>query len=297
MSDSVYDVLMDEEVLSQCLAVDMQNEIEVFTGRFSGGVDPQMRSVNKAASKAVVRTGDIATMLANISLSNGLSIGGSGGLILPWNGRVSGGTFEEDAYTISSAQAFAYVTEINAEQGSEDGAVGMVDFIPIWDGSTNPFVSNTGVTLAAQAFIAAYALGPAKIGGVAVNGLTGVSIKPGIGLLTPGYNGSVFIDACYINERDPQITLTFESQKAVHDFGAMFAAIGSSAIVYLRKRAAGGTYVANGTAQHIAFTLTGGLSTTPSISGQGRQNSSKQITLYGHTLASSSSSTIVPGTG
>ena len=295
MADSVYDVAVDSAVLSQCLSVEVQNEIQVFTGRFSGGVDPQMRAVNRDSSKAIARTADLATLLATVSLANGLSIGGDGGLILPWNGRQNGGTFEETAYTLSSTQAFAYITEIMAQQNSEEGAVGLVDIIPTWDGSTLPFVSNSAQTLAAQAFIAAYGLGPVKIGSTAIGQVTGVSIKPGIALLTPSYNGNVFIDACYINLRDPQVTITFESQKAVHDFGAMFSALGSNLVVYLRKRAAGGTFVANGTAQHIALTLSGGLSTTPSISGQGSENSEKQLTLYGHTLASSSSSAISPG--
>lgn len=294
MADSVYDAKLDTTTISQVFSTDISNNIAVFTGRYSGGVDPSMRAVLRADARATVKTGDLVTLLTAVGISTGANISGAG-VTLPWNERASGGTFGATAGVITATGAFAYMTSVDASQDAEDGATGTFEIIPVWDGSTAPFVSATGETLDAQSFISAFALGPAKIGTAAIAGLTGISVKPGVGLLQPRYSGSPFIESCYINSRDPQITLTFESFASLHAFGAMYGAMSSSLVCYLRKRTAGGTYVANATTQHIAFTLSGGIGTLDSISGSGMDNSSKTLTVHGTSLSVSTASAIVPG--
>lgn len=296
MADSVYDASLDAVTVSQIMSTDVQSNVAVFNGRYSGGLAPQHVSVLSGEPRVVCKTGDIVTLLTGVgTLSSGLSVGGYGGGLFPWNERTAGGTFDSTSKTISSTQGFAYVQSIDAQQDSEEGATATFEYIPTWDGSTLPLVVNTGVTLAGQSFVSAFGLGPVKIGSTAIPGITGVSIKPGITVTVKRYQGDIFTSACYVTKLDPQFVLTFEDSASMYAFTAMYSAIASNAIIYLRKRTAGGTYVSNATTTNLSFTLTGGMTVTDSVSGSNQDNSQKQITIHGKSLAYSTATAITPG--
>lgn len=293
MADTIYDVSFDALLLSQVLSVDIQSNVGLYKGRVSGGLDPDFIAVNKAEPRVQFKTGDLATLLGGIDLTTGLRVGGNGGAAFPFNERDGGGTFSDGAATIlSSTRGFAHITSIDAQQDSEEGAVAMVEFIPTWDASTKPIESTNEETLSAESFVSCFALGPSKIGATTIAGIIGASVKPGLGLLLKQYQGAVFVGQVFINLRDPQFVFTFEDMASVNAFGAMYGAIGSTATQFFRKRVDGGTYVANGTGQHISFTLSGGISVTDSISGNGQDNTQKQITVHGKTLSKSTTATI-----
>lgn len=293
--DAVFDVgQAGEWTLSQIISSALNSNVQPFIGRYSGGLDPQLIAVLSADPSANIQSGDLATLLAvsNI-LTAGYYMTGSSA-ILPLNQRANGGTFTSGAaMTFSSTRCFLHIGSIDSQQDGD--ATANVEYIPLYDGSTLPVVVNDDQTLAAQAFNAAYTLGPAKISTAALPGLVSCSVIPGLKLLRRRYEGNNYTTDIFIAEREPMIRWTFEDKAKMSVLGALHSSMAGSAVQYLRKRTPGGTVVANATTQHIALTLTAGLNVTDSISVSGTENGVFSVTAHGKALSVSTSSAITPG--
>jgi len=290
--DGKFDVSGTSWLLSQNRSMSVQANVEVFKGFYSGGVTPQFVSVLQAEPRVQIQTGDLSTLLTKISLTAGYYMTGSS-IVLPFQERAVGGTFASTSNTLSMTRAFGHIASIEAQQGQ--AAVASLELIPLWDGSTLPIVISTGVTLDAQAFNNEYSLGPAKIGSAALPGLISVTVNPGFRVNLTKHQGNAYTREAFIQIVEPSITWTIEGTGMQSTLTNLFKAISSTAIQYLRKRTAGGTYVADATSEHIALTLTGGMTVTDTTEASGQENGTISITAHGKTLAVSQTSAIVEG--
>ena len=127
------------------------------------------------------------------------------------------------------------------------------------DGVTAPLAVATGETLPATVYPATsviWSLGKVVFNGTEIDGLESVSIEFGIEVEAEAADGDVYPTFAMVRQIRPTITL-----KGVHvDLlstlsvdGAFYTA--SQVVIYARKRAEGGTYVADATAEHVSFTL------------------------------------------
>ena len=105
-----------------------------------------------------------------------------------------------------------------------------------------------------------FTLGPVTIESVSLSQVTGVEIDFGINVVRRPADSEIWDTYASIETIQPVITLRgtlvtwFGSGGVDHDGLAITHA---NTTIYLKKRAAGGTYVANGTAQHIKLTAEG----------------------------------------
>lgn len=132
--------------------------------------------------------------------------------------------------------------------------------IAIKSGAIDPFVFKEDDTLPSAVYPAAeveHTIGKVDLNGTTLDGVKRASIDFGIALIVdPGGDSEIYPSHVAIDVIDPTITLVTEHidlTTTLTEDGLYHAA--ETVIVYLRKRAEGGTFVADGTAEHIKFTL------------------------------------------
>lgn len=282
MSFAVYDAFLGSLSLRQCSTANYSPGGNAMVARMSGAVDPSLIAGGQATPKATFATGDLYSLLTSLGVTDGLSIA-SGTIVLPLQERLQGSTFAGSAAhkTLTAANALVVPMSIDASQQG-DFASGNVEVnFRSTDGLTDPVTINSSQSLSAQAFVASYKMGPVKArigadGAVAqIPGITSQSWNPGLQVGVRSFDGGIWPTLLTINQRDPSLDLTFEDSTALSRFNATYTSI-TSITGYLRKCSDGGTFVADGTSQHISLTLTGGLAMIQSIGAQ--QNADGTIT-------------------
>lgn len=130
-----------------------------------------------------------------------------------------------------------------------------------WDGTNNPVVIAANVALpTAPPDAERYTLGAVTLGGILFTQQVGITLNFGLKCNTEGADSDIWDTFAWIEEVQPTITLSGIDKKW---FDATMVPLTGLALthantkIYLRKRAAGGTFVADGTAEHVKFTLAG----------------------------------------
>jgi len=142
---------------------------------------------------------------------------------------------------------------IAVSQGSEASI--SAESIPTFDGTNDPLVVSDSEPLATRVNASQlWTLGKATINGVDIE-IQSLNIDFGIQEIALGGDGDVFNTFVAIDKRDPVITFDTTDISKLTTFNHVGSNPGGTFVCYLRKLAAGGTRVANGTAEHIKFTL------------------------------------------
>lgn len=132
----------------------------------------------------------------------------------------------------------------------------------ISDGSANnPVILTASVALPTGiADNEAFTLGKSTLGGILIPQKTSMEINFGINVIAEATDSDIWPTFISIESVNPSLTFNITDltmmDAAKIPFGGKVCTHADSA-VYLRKRAAGGTFVADATAQHIKFTLDG----------------------------------------
>lgn len=130
---------------------------------------------------------------------------------------------------------------------------------PVWDGTNDPIIFSAGVTSTiTDAVSAVFSLGPVKLNSSTLEGVLAVEWDNGNSYRDIRSDGAQFDTFGSIDRISPVLRITTTNKSAMATYGNAGTAL-SSLTVYLRKRAAGGFSVANGTAEHIAFTSSSGM--------------------------------------
>lgn len=290
--DVVHTCTLGSLTLAQVQSVAVSPGAQVRPYRVSGGIDPSVHHVGPIDPRATISSMDVASAMA---ISNILTAGiyvASGTVLVPFQKRAAGGTYAGSTAheTLSATDALIVPRGIECQQDG-DAMVSLECFFRSTDGVTNPVTQNENATLSAETFDSVYSLGPASINGSTVGEVLSLSVDPGITVKQDRSNGGQYPDALYIQERNPTITITFRDyadQAANYSFGAT---VGTAMVAYLRKRSGTG-YVANGTAQHIKFSFTDGMTHMDDFSASGNEDGIVTHRYYGESLAVSAASAI-----
>jgi hypothetical protein len=112
----------------------------------------------------------------------------------------------------------------------------------------------------------------------------GIQVNPALSYLKRTNEGGTYPTHTYLEFANPTVDVTFENQATATTYGPIFLAM-SAGVFYLRKKAAGGAVVANGTASHIGISFGGGIITMEQISGSERSPAEVTLRFHGYSLS------------
>ena len=247
----------------------------------AGQVDPSAHIVSRAKPRVNFATRDLATLFGFVSPSVGLCTTQA---TFRLREREECATFSTGAThgTVTAAgTGFIMPDSIAADLESDDGAVCNCQFIPFWDGSTDPLVFNDGVDFAAApspAFVSQFFLGAVFHNSVEITGLTSVNLNFGITFVTTPKKAGAYDETGAISRREPILTFTTRKTDAWGGVNLFGSAVTSSVVLYLQKGVNNGTRVARATTQHVSLTMTAGDFEVTELGGDGGQDALLQVT-------------------
>lgn len=293
MASALYDAFIGSLSLRQITSSSFNPGATAVVGRVSGGQLPSFVAGGMATPKATFTSFDLFNALTSIDLSAGLHVS-AGAIVIPFQSRAQGGTFQSGSnhQSITAANGLTVITSIEASQSGDGATVSAETNFRSTDGLASPVTLNTGASLSAQAFQAMYHMGPVKAQMAAeesatqLTQVTQFTVNPGLTVTAAAYDGGNYPTLLTIDRQDPSFDLTFENMAAASRFAAIYTSL-TSLTGYLRKRADGGTFVADATEGHIAITLTGGLITTQSLGASSEGNGQVVLRFTGKSIAKS----------
>jgi hypothetical protein len=284
--DVVYDVPIGAGTQRQVTQTSFSENIDVMAARMSGAPVISDQFIQSASPMAELSSVDIGGFLTNFGTVGGQIANGST-VIVPYHKRVSGGTFQGGSSNLIVSGVVncpvQYVPlSVSCPALGSPVANGQLHFLS-GDGETQPWAVAANQALANQAFVACYGLGPIFLNGVQVPRHIGFTVNFGVGLSDKKhYDGAPYPSDIFMEQFDPSIEFNQE------DFDFLAGIAGGGAITtlvcYLRKRASGGTYIANGTAAHIKFSFTSGFLSSQQVSASETKNGTQGVRCLGRTL-------------
>jgi hypothetical protein len=168
------------------------------------------------------------------------------------------GTREATGTKVAIAQGMMIPKSLSASQGS-GAELSLEMHVTSTDGSTAPITVTAGQAVPAGAVVGEkYTVGPVKINGTLID-CESMSLDFGIKLQVDASGGAVYPTFISIMGREPSFKISVKDYDQLMLAVAGVAQGATPSVVYLRKLAAGGTRVADATAQHISFTIYSGL--------------------------------------
>ena len=232
----------------------------------------------------------VATALANIGLE-GLAIGGLATGLEMWLQKHLSESTREGAtkhrqFTMTAGLVVPRTLTVGHGPGQHASVA--YEIISTWDGTNDPFTITDLQSLpTAEPDDERFALASdGTIGAKSLTHFRQLEIDFGINVVTEGADGDLWPTFCSIESITPTITLRGidpEWLKAANVPLAGLACTHANTAIYLRKRAIGGTFVIDGTAEHIKMTAAGlaHVVTAADASVQAASETSLVIPLYG----------------
>lgn len=205
----------------------------------------------------------LATALANFPLT-GLSIAGLATGLALWLQKHKDeasreATLKHRKYLMTAGMVIPQA--LTVAHGAGQSAIGTFQVLPTYDGSNDPFqISDLQTLPTAEADDERFAIGPVQIGSKSLSHFRSVDIDFGINAPAESADGDVWPTFIAIESVNPRITfrgIDPEWLKSTNVPLVGLTCTHANTIFYLRKRAIGGTFVVNGTAEHIKFTAAG----------------------------------------
>lgn len=257
----LYGVEIDATLIGGITNLGTRTGEEVRNEPTSGEIYARFQSLVAQKPGAEFTTLNIAAALDACGLT-GVDIGGlAAGLNLYAQKHVEGGTRAGAAshrkYTIKDGILVPRVLSVD-HQGD---ATLRYEAVAIYDGANDPIViadsqSLPGGLTDAQRFT----IGPVTIESVSLAQVRRFELDFGLQVVSEGADSDIWDTFISIESIQPQITLRgidVEWLKSTNIPLLGKAVTHTNTAIYLRKRAAGGTFVADGTAEHIKFTAAG----------------------------------------
>lgn len=300
MAATVYDVVCGGTTVRQVSQTSLNPNMQIMKEKFSGNAYIAEQFIEAANYEVSLTTTDIAGALAAFrdSSNESLRILNGGTVIVPWNDRSSGGTFlaassnhvRIKGYSTTSPVQLVPMS-ISAPQSGFASFQGAIHFLSR-NGLEPPILVQTAQSLASQAFVGSYRLGPLNVNGTLVDQQIGWNLNFGVQLSEKKrYGGAPYPIDCFIVSVEPTIEFTAEAMAFLSTITGGLAITSLSA--YLRKCVAGGTVVANATEENIEFSFAGGLATHNSTSGSGSAEVQNMVVVAGESLVIDTTAAIV----
>jgi len=258
----LYGVSVGSTLLGGITNAALNTGTEVRGEASSGELYPRIKSTVAQKPSASWSTRSIAAALSAVPLL-GMKIADlTGGLKLYAQKHEAGGTRVAGAAHKQFQVLKGLIFHGNLSAEHQGDAVINSTALITWDGTNNPIIPSesvtppTGLTDSER-----FGLGPVTINGVALSAVRSMELALGINAVTEGADGEIWDRFSSIRTIAPVLTLRgidpdwFKTTGAIPLIGGPGAH--ADTILYLRKRADGGTFVADGTAEHIRMTAAG----------------------------------------
>lgn len=291
-SSVVYDCTLGSLTLKQVRSASYSPGVQAAWDYTSGGVAPTATYMVQATPTCQFTSGDLDGVIDGFTSGQYLGVAG-GTITIPLNLRSVGSTFASGTAhdKINATDGLFTVQNYSASQGDGGGASVSIAGHLHKPAGTTPVTITTGQSLSAAAYNCTHKLGPATVNGSAIAGVTRVSINPGVTVETEFVDGGVYPIANYVTRQAPTIDVTGRFQSLFTSLGPIFTTM-TAAVFYFRKRAEGGTTVADGTGAHLSFTFADGIAAVETVSGSDNAAGEVTLRLYGEALTISSTATI-----
>lgn len=230
-------------------------------GEPSGGaVFTSIMSMIGQAPRATLSTLNIAAALAVVT-QTGYAATGAGVKLYAYKHAADGtraGASSHKSWTI--AKGLVVPRRLSVQQGGE-AALDLEIVARSDDGTTHPVAIGESVSVPAFTDVERFTLGPVTIGGVALDSVKSIEVDFGLSLNVDTADGYLYPMFISVGRATPRITIRGVSPQWCKDSGAI-AMLGQAAThantkLYFRKRAANGTFVLDGTAEHVKITTAG----------------------------------------
>lgn len=248
-----------------------------------GAVDPKAHILAFADQQITFGTQDLATYFGTVSPTVGLALTGAGTFRLQERSDLAG-VFEtgstHETYTVTNGLIIP--TRLSASQDDQTGAVLQSTLFPLYDGSTNPVVHNTGVDFSGAptpAFTSEFFLGPVYHNSSQIGGITQVSIDFGIQFAPRRVSGQVFATKGAITRRSPVFTFTTLKSDVDAAVNLFNRALTNSFAIYLQKGADAGSRISAATASNCKISCTAGVFSTDSIQVSSNDDATTNISV------------------
>ena len=285
------DVIIGSNVVKQVTSSNYTPNNQIRAGRTTSGVQPSVHNLIAADPQADFQSLDVAGALTAVSITAGTLVS-SGAIEIPFIKALNGGSYAGSGshYTLNGADAFSYIQEVSAS-GNQDASVSIMTMFQSTNGSAVPVTESTSQSIAAEAFNANFALGPVSIDSSALSDVESVRIDPGFNVVVHPRGSLTYPLKHTILTKDPSIEITFTDNDAMAGQGPLFEAL-TSAKVYFKKRVDGGTFVADGTAEHVSISFATGIKDVQSIGGSAGSETQPVLRLLGKQLSVSTATAI-----
>ena len=288
----LYGVVFDTTIIGGITQQAINTGTEVRGDALSGEVYNRFQSQVAQKPGASFTTLNIAAALAESALS-GVSIAALTAGFTMWaqkhaEGGSREGTLSHRKYVFNEGLIVPRTLSVD-HQG--DASISY-DVIATYDGTNDPVVITDSQTLTTGlADAERFTMGPVTIESVTIAQVRSFEIDFGINAVTEGADSEVWDRYAHIVSINPTITLRgidVEWLKAANIPLAGLNATHANTKIYLRKRAAGGTFVTDVTAEHVKFTAAGLVYVDGAMDASGNEAAEVSLTMplkYDGTLA------------
>lgn len=294
------DVRFGSTVISQIVDSGYSSNAEILTAFGSTGVDPQALFGGTLEPQTNFQTTDLETLLGAIDIQAGLAIASATNIVVPFRGRSDLAEFVSGGNSVSLTAASGALAIIESIEGQMNGDV-TANVRVYYKGNSgdDPFTPSATHTYGSESFVSRFTMGPVALvssGPVTTApDVTGWTINPGITVESQREvstsNTGRAPAKLFITQRNPTIDIRLRSlNNMTTTTGSLKAFTGVT--VYGRKRSDMGSFVANGTSEHLAFTFGAALGANQQLSGSGRQAGEMTLRLTGKSLSASAASAI-----
>jgi hypothetical protein len=249
----------------------------------AGQYAPSFAAVAGVEPEATGDTTDLAAFFTVVSPIVGLGIG-SGltytGLELYHEGKADLGGRVASLLSCkhTSSKAFLVPRSVTCENGGE-ARISFLLMLLSADGTTAPLAFTDLVTPPSVVAAEKFTLGPVKVNGSTLNGVTGVTIDFGLTVAAGMEAGETYPKFATIEKLEPKIMVRCSDVSQDATFTPAGTALSSGAVVYFRKFQTSSIVYANGSAQHVSFTVPNnqGIIFPGNTSGSGSADESQEF--------------------
>lgn len=227
-----------------------------------GYVDPSYVATMANAPMFTATVSDLATLLGTAALS-GMQIPQSTTITTTdvYFTKVAEGGTRAGATShlkVTINEGLMLCQSISWSQGQH--ATAQVEIHTTYDGTNAPLVYTASQSLPHTPVIGeAFTGGKITINGTVLNGVTSCTINFGYQVIKESSGGELYPTFVAIGQRNPRIEITTKEVPSLSTFGLNGTAqTASDSVIYLTKIDENGTRVADGTAEHISFTIDDG---------------------------------------
>lgn len=300
MPATVYDAVFGSDTLRQISQSNLNPNMSIMKEKFSGNAYIAEQFIESAEYAVDLTTTDIygALGIFRSDSAESIRIANGGTVIVPWNGRTSGGTFLSATTSHVRIKGYSSTSpvqlvpmSISAPTSGFASFQGSVHFLSR-NGLEAPILVQTAQTLASQAFLGSYRLGPLNVNGTLIAEQIGWNLNFGVTLSEKKrYGGAPYPTDCFIVSVEPTIEFTAEAMAFLSTITGGLPI--SSLSAYLRKCDEGATVVADATETNIEFSFAGGLATHNGTSASGSGDAQNTVIVAGEALVIDRTAAIV----